>query len=331
VIAGASDGPCSIQQGGLGLFQFDSGTFTDTINTYGADIVTIEGNVSAVVPFLVTRAIQSIESVNTEEEALAWMNSIPVVAGDPLFEEWIYFVSWRYNGCKGCSAQEGKYRDGTLLLLDEMGADFWNVNVEDPCPLIPSGGATIEEDGDCYRASGPAQYWRDESAGSGGALQWTKTTADEEASNYGTWRLRFEEAGIYEIAVFTDTNVFGTSTQAAYVVTHAGGDETVVADQSATDGWIALGSFSFDADEAYEVRLNDNTGEEWAEEPGGTRIMFDALRVSAKGGGSIGNPTEPPGEPPEESTGFCSVSTTGAGDVWPWLFLLFAYRRRVTS
>ena len=31
VIAGAADGPCSAQQGGLGMFQFDAGTFSDTI------------------------------------------------------------------------------------------------------------------------------------------------------------------------------------------------------------------------------------------------------------------------------------------------------------
>ena len=35
VIAGASDGPCSAQQGGLGMFQFDSGTFSQTLATYG--------------------------------------------------------------------------------------------------------------------------------------------------------------------------------------------------------------------------------------------------------------------------------------------------------
>ncbi len=329
VIAGAADGPCSIQQGGLGLFQFDSGTFTDTINTYGSDIVTIEGNVSAVVPFLVTRAIESIEGVNTEDEALAWMNSIPVVAGDPLFEEWIYFVAWRYNGCKGCSVQQGKYRDGTLLLLDEMGEEFWLVDLEDSCPLIPRGGATIEEDGDCYRASGPAQYWRDEAAGSGGSLQWTKATDSDEASNYGTWRLRFEEAGDYEIAVFTDANTFGTSAQAAYEVTNAAGVEVVVIDQAATDGWILLGSFSFDNDEGYQVRLHDNTGEAWAEDPGGTRLMFDALRVASMDGGSIGNPTDPRNDdPPNESSGSCSVSSAGAGGMWPWLFLLFVFRRR---
>ena len=86
VIAGAADGPCSLLQGGLGLFQFDSGTYSQTIATYGSEIVTMSGNVQAVVPFLVTRAIQSVEAVNSEQEALDWMNSIPIVDGHPKFD-----------------------------------------------------------------------------------------------------------------------------------------------------------------------------------------------------------------------------------------------------
>ena len=67
--------------------------------------------------------------------------------------------------------------------------------------------------------------------------------------------------------------------------------------------------------------------EAWAEEPGGMRLMFDALRVAAMG--SIDNPTEPPTEePPNDSSGGCSVSASGAGGMWPWLFLLFVFRRR---
>src|SRR5690349_21302218 len=91
VIAGASDGPCSQQQGGLGMFQFDSGTYSQTLSTYGPNIVTMQGNVDAVVPFLVTRAIQSVDGVNSEAEALAWMNSIKIQDGDPQYEDWLYF------------------------------------------------------------------------------------------------------------------------------------------------------------------------------------------------------------------------------------------------
>jgi hypothetical protein len=334
VIAGRYDGPCSLEEGGLGMFQFDSGTFTQTINTYGPDIVTMEGNVSAVVPFLVTRAIQSIEGVNSEQEALDWMNSIPIVAGDPLFEEWIYFVSWRYNGCRGCSVQMGKYRDGTLLLQDEMGADFWSSSSEELCGPIPADGATIEEDDDCYRAAGPSQFWRNESAGHGGALQWTKATDNDTPSNVGTWRLRFAEAGNYELLVFSDGGIFGTSKQAGYEILHAEGTDMVVIDQSATEGWISLGLFAFDTTEGYEVRLADNTGEPWAEEPGGVKVMYDALRIAPESEGTTEEPTPPPlpTTEEEEATGsFCRISTTGPMGAWPLLLVLIALRGRRRS
>src|SRR5687768_13547999 len=71
VIAGAADGPCSLEQGGLGMFQFDSGTFDQTIATYGPTIVTIQGNVDAVIPFLITRAKQSVAGIDTDAQALA--------------------------------------------------------------------------------------------------------------------------------------------------------------------------------------------------------------------------------------------------------------------
>jgi hypothetical protein len=126
VIAGASDGPCSAQQGGLGMFQFDSGTYQQTLARYGEDVVSLEGNVSEVVPFLVTRAIESVPGIGSEQQALDWMNSIPIVDGDPDFEEWLAFISWRYNGCRGCTFQANKYRAGTHRLQREMGAAFWS-------------------------------------------------------------------------------------------------------------------------------------------------------------------------------------------------------------
>jgi hypothetical protein len=34
VIAGSGDGACSLQQGGLGMYQFDSGTYSQTLSQY---------------------------------------------------------------------------------------------------------------------------------------------------------------------------------------------------------------------------------------------------------------------------------------------------------
>ncbi len=322
VIAGASDGPCSAEQGGLGLFQFDAGTFTDTINTYGPGIVTLEGNVEAVVPFLVTRAIESIDGVGSEQDALDWMNSIPIVAGDPLFEEWIYFVSWRYNGCMGCSAQEGKYRDGTLLLQEEMGPDFWNISSEDPCEPISEDTVVIEENDDCFQKRGDLAYWRSEAAGHGGSLLWTKATDSVNVSNYAVWRLRFANEGRYELFVYSDGGIFGQSVQAPYQVTHAGGTDMISLDQSSVDGWQSLGVYSFDRTEGQGVRLDDNTGEPWLADPDGVKLMFDALSVEAVDVGDDDNIDK-------DSGGlFCSLAPQGPTGLWPVLLVLFALRRR---
>src|SRR5262245_36414414 len=184
VIAGASDGPCSAEQGGLGMFQFDSGTYQQTINTYGPNIVTMQGNVDAVVPFLVTRAIQSVDGVHDEAEALAWMNSIKIQDGDPQYEKWLYFVAWRYNGCMGCTTQINKYRNGTNKLRDEFGADFWNVNAQPAtCAPIGAAGRTIDDDDGCFTKGGPIASWWSSDKGTGGLCWFTYTTDDPQEAN----------------------------------------------------------------------------------------------------------------------------------------------------
>src|SRR4029077_4402804 len=51
VIAGSADGPCSAQQGGLGMFQFDAGTYADTINRYGTDVLTVAGQTTHAIDY----------------------------------------------------------------------------------------------------------------------------------------------------------------------------------------------------------------------------------------------------------------------------------------
>lgn len=170
VIAGAADGACSLEQGGLGMFQFDSGTYAQTISTYGPNIVTMQGNVDAVIPFLVTRAIQSVDGVDTEAEALAWMNSIKIQDGNAQYEKWLYFVAWRYNGCMGCTTQINKYRSGTNKLRDEFGPDFWTIK---DAPPDPTGD--IPADGDFDEESTTGEPAEDEIGGcstTGGATGW---------------------------------------------------------------------------------------------------------------------------------------------------------------
>lgn len=279
VIAGASDGPCSAQQGGLGMFQFDGGTFAQTLARDGEEILELDGNIEHAVDFVTQRVVEEVSGVGNTSEALSWLNSINVSAGDPKFEEWIEIVSCRYNGCCGCSSQEGKYRDATIEALNEFDPGFWD-DASEPaeCVPVPSSGAVINENDACAVAGGDPQWWRVVSdAGVEGRLLWTHTTDSTTTENYAQWNLDFEVAGTYRVEVHTDGGTYGEATLAAYQLVRADGEDTVVIDQSAMDGWQTLGEFSFGQGPGQWVRVDDNTGEPLA---GQTRLQFDALRLT---------------------------------------------------
>ncbi|MFK7998174.1 MAG: hypothetical protein AB8H86_01210 [Polyangiales bacterium] len=129
VVAGSGDGPCSIRQGGLGLFQFDAGTFEDTIAREGTRILTIEGNVQAAVDFVTAMVIRStyISGVDNAAQAIEWMNGVRI--DNAQWDAWVRTVTHYYNGCRpsfSCfPSRYERYRDHTIDIYNEMGADFW--------------------------------------------------------------------------------------------------------------------------------------------------------------------------------------------------------------
>ena len=289
VIAGSADGPCSAQQGGLGMFQFDGGTYQQTLARDGERVLTVEGNVEAAVDFVVAMLIRSSyldEDVQDRDGAIAWLNSVRI--DDARYPHWIRTVTAHYNGCVPgqCSVYDqryAKYDGATRDMRDEFGDDFWYADVQPVvCEPIPATGRVIEEDDRCFSRGGTGRYWHYESAGHGGKLIWTTATADA-VDNVGTWRLVFSQGGTYELAVYTDA-AFAQSRQATYRIHAAGGDETVTIDQSAANGFQPLGSFDFSAGEDAEVRLEDATGEPLADD---RKLVFDALRI---GGGGESSP-----------------------------------------
>src|SRR5690348_13972504 len=127
VIAGASDGPCSSQQGGLGMFQFDAGTYQQTLARDGQAILQLDGNISHAVDFVANIVAQEVSGVNNRAEAIAWMNSIPIVSTNARFKQWNDILACRYNGRCGSASQAAKYRDATLSAFTEFGNGFWTV------------------------------------------------------------------------------------------------------------------------------------------------------------------------------------------------------------
>lgn len=330
VIAGSADGPCSQQQGGLGMFQFDSGTYAQTVSTYGASIVTMQGNVDAVIPFLLTRAVQSVAGVDDEAEALAWMNSITIQNGDADYEAWLYFVAWRYNGCKGCTTQINKYRNGTNKLRDEFGPDFWIVGPPpEPatCAAIPGEGRVIDETDACFEKHGTAGSWYGGDRGADGACLFTYTTDEVAPDNHAAWQLVFEASGRYVVEVYTD-GALAQSRQARYTVSHAGGTTDVVIDQTAAAGFQALGEYEFVAGAPFAVTLADNTGEKYLASAK-TAIMFDAVRISAAAGPG-GDPRDLDGDgvPDDEAAGCAAGGGAGGAGALVLLGLALAGARR---
>lgn len=129
IIAGSADGPCADMQGGLGLFQFDAGTWTDTIARYGDAILTVEGNTAQAVSFVIDKVVLHVPGIASRADAIAWINSVPLTAGDPMMEQWAQLMACRYNGCCAasplCTTRANGYRDHAIELADELGDAFW--------------------------------------------------------------------------------------------------------------------------------------------------------------------------------------------------------------
>jgi MYXO-CTERM domain-containing protein len=278
IIAGGADGPCSAMQGGLGMFQFDAGTFTDTVTTYGDSILTIEGNTAQAVAFVVDKIILDVDGVSDWRAATAWMNGVPLVAGDPLTEEWARLIACRYNGCCStsttCTTRARGYRDNAIALHTEMGAEFWRT--ADRCRGVPDDGI-IDQRSACYTAGGEPRYWRREDSGYADSREWTNTTIAAAPSNFAIWKIA--SSGTYRVEAYVTG---GEATAAKYEVRHGGTTEIVTIDQAAADGFVLLGTFTFTGDGDEYVMLGDNTGTR------DQKLVFDALRVGGDGDGGGG-------------------------------------------
>ncbi|MEZ4254373.1 MAG: hypothetical protein R3A78_01455 [Polyangiales bacterium] len=330
VVAGAGDGPCSLEQGGLGMFQFDGGTFAQTLERDGEGILTIEGNAARAVEFVVAmvqRSVYITPKIEGDDAALAWLNEVR--PWNSLWEPWIKTVTHYYNGCTpqaSCwSDRFARYGKFGQDIYAEMGAEFW-YGVEPGCGAIPAGGATLDDQDLCFGAGGSPMYWRTESGqGNDGTLLWTVATDKAEASNWAFWRLLFVEEGTYRVEVSTSSAI-GSTDRARYEVRHADGVQAVAASQTGKDGFLDLGTYRFGTMDGQGVYIFDNTGE-----PGTDmrKLVADAVRVTRmaadapRGPGTNLEPTDNGGV---GVSGGCSTAGPGAwsreAGAWLWLLVV---------
>ncbi len=314
IIAGGADGPCADMQGGLGMFQFDAGTYAQTVATYGPTILTVEGNTAQAVNFVATRLAQDIASVSSWGTAMSYMNSVPLVAGDPRTEEWAKFLACRYNGCcttsATCTSRAKGYRDNAIAIYAEFGGDFWRT--ADRCASLPPDGV-IDQRSACYVAAGDPRYWRADATGYADSSEWTNSTASATVKNYAQWLLIGAPAGRYRIEAYVSG---GGATKAAYRVAHAGTTDTVTVDQTAIEGWTLLGDYDLAGTGDEHVELGDNTGTAMQ------KLVFDAVRITSLDG-------EPPGPDPGGDGG-CSTAGGTSGAALAIALLAMRRRRRPT-
>lgn len=287
VIAGGADGPCSAQQGGLGMFQFDAGTYADTIATYGDQILTLDGNTRQAVAFVIDKVEQDVDGAGDWLSAAEWINSVPMDAKDPKMKQWAGILACRYNGCcsasSTCTTRANGYRDNAIAVYQEMGAAFWKTS--DRCKALPSGGV-IEQRTECYVAGGDPRSWRTDDGGMAG-LEWTYGDSAAAPASFAVWKVAGVAPGRYRVEAFVDAPAAlqPVTKTAKYEVAHDGTFDDVVVDQSAATGWTAIGEFRFAGTGDEHVLLGDDTGDALSAQ---VRVVFDAVRLVALDVGGSG-------------------------------------------
>jgi hypothetical protein len=238
---------------------------------YGDAILTTSGNTAQAVSFVVDKVMLDVLGVTGWLQAVDWINRVPLVAGDPVTEQWAHLLACRYNGCCAASARcderAAGYRDHAIELQGELGAAFWRTS--DRCQALPAGGV-IEPRSACYLAGGDPRAWHREPGGYGDAREVASTGAAGAPASFARWTIHTGRARRCRVEVFAG----GGAAAATYQVVHGGQVDAITIDQSGPDGFIGLGDFDFTGDGDEHVELGTATG------VAGDKLVFDAVRVT---------------------------------------------------
>ena len=279
VIAGAWDGPCSQQAGGLGMFQFDAGKFHDTLARYGSGVLTIDGQIGAAIDYATWMVKVSAYTTNaeTDAKARAWLDNFD--PDDPtLRDQWIKTVLRYYNGCQpswSCWAPRYEtYSDGYRAAIDEPGGlAFWRS--ETSCNGSPATVGAIDVK---YRALGgcnsflghPTTPERTTPDGVGrysvfehGSIYWTAATGAHEVHGMirDKWSAVGWEAGVLGYPITDETpapdgigryGVFERGSIYWSPATGAWGVHGRIRDAYAELGWEA-GSLGYPTSDEYAI------------------------------------------------------------------------------
>jgi len=141
VTAGYWDGACSLQAGGLGMWQFDEGNYTQTLNKWNStgywnnrphNVLSVSDSSSAAIDFILFKAWYSSYTpyFSSYQAMYDWINGIRPVNGNSSYETWLGFLANSYNGqpwgSTGWYNTKEKYRSSTSYLYSTLGGDpYW--------------------------------------------------------------------------------------------------------------------------------------------------------------------------------------------------------------
>jgi GH25 family lysozyme M1 (1,4-beta-N-acetylmuramidase) len=147
-----------------------------------------------------------------------------------------------------------------------------------PCGVVAAAGGTIDDGDACFEGGGNPMFLRSVTdAGAEGDLLWTYATNAAAEGNFAQWNLYLAEAGRYSVEVYTDAT-YGKSKKASYRISASGAaDVSVAIDQTAVNGWQALGEFEFAAGGRQFVHVGDNTGEPSVDK---VQLALDSVRLT---------------------------------------------------
>jgi hypothetical protein len=146
VIAGSGDGPCSHKQGGLGMYQLDAGTYSQTFATYGKDIVELDAQIDEGVGIIIDKVWHCPNTPHYDDKAavITWLNAAK--PGTAKYEVFLSAMAYCYNGTPPGSSNFQKmrsnYRGGVQRLEDAFGKAYWATA---EIPKAPPAGHE-----DCY-------------------------------------------------------------------------------------------------------------------------------------------------------------------------------------
>lgn len=147
VIAGSGDGPCSHKQGGLGMYQLDAGTYSQTLASYGSDIVEIDAQIDAGVDIIISKVWHCPNTPHYDNEAavIAWLNAAK--PGTAKYETFLSAMAYCYNGTPPSSSNfqnmRANYRAGVTKLVDAFGDAYW-FEPAGPPPAAPTGCGFVQ-------------------------------------------------------------------------------------------------------------------------------------------------------------------------------------------